>query len=80
MMGTFKEDYDKRLRRVCGVSDDSLKVVEDSETVYGGYCETCWYEDEFVTVTVYAEDGSELAKESFYYMEDLIAALDQVEL
>ena len=79
-MGTFKEEYDKRLRRLCGVTDDTLNVVEDSETVYGGYCETCWYEEEVVTVTVYDADHKQVAKQQFYDASDLIRALDEVEL
>lgn len=78
-MGSFKEDYDKRLRRICGVTDDTLKVVEDSETVYGGYCETCAYEEDVIVVKVY-KDGTVIKREQFYDMGELIRAMDDITL
>lgn len=78
-MGSFKEDYDKRLRRICGVTDDTLKVVEDSETVYGGYCETCRYEEDVIVVKVY-KDGTVIKQEQFYDMGELIRAMDDITL
>lgn len=79
-MGTFQEDMDKRLRRLCNVTDDSLRVTQDSKTIYGGYCESCWYEDEVIEVVVYNEDGSELASTQYYDLGDLMRELDEVEL
>ena len=78
-MGSFKEDYDKRLRRVCGVTDDTLRVEETSRTVYGGYCETCAYEEELIEINVW--DGrTKVATKDFYDMGELIRAMDKVTL
>lgn len=79
-MGTFQEDMDKRLRRLCGVTDDSLKVTQDSKTISGGYCETCWYEDEVIEVAVFDDQGKEVASTQYYDLGDLMRALDEVEL
>lgn len=78
-MGNFKEDYDKRLRRICGVTDDTLRVIEDSETVYYGYCETCRFTEEVITVKVY-KNGQVISEREFDYMSDLIKELDEIEL
>ena len=79
-MGSFKEDYDKRLRRLCGVTDDTLRVSEDSETVYGGYCETCRYEEQVIIISVCNSDRVVIGRRQFYDMGELVRAMDEVTL
>lgn len=79
-MGTFQDDLDKRLRRVCGVTDDTLRVEQSTETIGGGYCETCWWEDEVIRVSVYGVDGKVVAEQDFDELGELMRAVDEVEL
>lgn len=87
-MTNFQEEYDKRLRRVAGVTDDSLKVeteLDKTEGYWEGYCDTCQYYNEgttFVRIRVYEEDDhyTAVATKDFNDMGELIRALDAVEL
>jgi hypothetical protein len=48
-MGNFQEDYNKRLRRVAGIFDDTVEVRVEGDVTEGyweGYCETCQYYNE----------------------------------
>lgn len=84
---SFKEDYDRLLRRVCGVTDDTLKVTEDSDIRYGGGCETCAYEYQVVIVTVWKKGSSGTgwkkdtieAEKEFDSWSTLINALDKID-
>lgn len=76
-MGSFSEEYDQRLRRVCGITDDTLSVNEDSKTVYGGYCETCAYEEQVIEITV-LDGRTKVASRQFYDMGELVRAMDEV--
>jgi len=87
-MTNFNEEYEKRLRRVAGVTDDGLSVeivLDVSEGYWDGYCETCEYWNEgkpFARVRVFdpEERYTEVAKIDFEDMGELIRALDAVEL
>lgn len=82
-MSSFEEDYNKRLRRVAGLEDDTIEVraASDSEDGYWeGYCETCQYWNEGKTfVKIQRMDTYEVLS-TFEDMGDLIRALDAVEL
>jgi hypothetical protein len=78
-MGSFKEEYDKRLRRICNVTDDTLRVTEDSKTVYEGYCETCRYSEEVIEINVW-NGNTVVTSRQFYDMGELIRAMDRVTL
>lgn len=48
-MAGFEEEYNKRLRRVAGIFDDSVRVEIEGDVTEGyweGYCETCQYYNE----------------------------------
>lgn len=48
-MAGFEEEYNKRLRRVAGIFDDSVRVEIEGDVTEGyweGYCETCQYYQE----------------------------------
>jgi hypothetical protein len=87
---SFKEEYDKRLRRVCGITDDTLRVTEDSEIKYGGNCVTCPYEYSVLVVVVWKAGVNENATgwseklveatREFNRMSDLLNAMNEVEL
>ena len=86
-MTSFEEEYNKRLRRVAGVTDDTYSVEVNMEVTEGGWtggCETCeWYEEgkAFVVVRVYSVEAySTIASVEFDDMGELIRALDAVEL
>lgn len=78
---SFQEEYEKRLRRVCGVTDDSLDVYcsANAWTEYSG-CDTCGGGTNFdITVSVF-ESRKIIASTTFTDLGDLIRALDAVEL
>ena len=80
----FKAEYERRLRRVCGVTDDTLNVTEDSETRYGGGCNTCAYEYTVIVVTVFSGDKdystakTTVATMEFSGMGKLMRALTEI--
>lgn len=86
-MAGFEEDYKRRLRRVGGIYDDSVRVwVESGENdgYWSAGCETCaFYIDGepyvkiFADISISWEDKMEIA--SFEDMGDLIRALDAVD-
>jgi hypothetical protein len=88
---SFQEDFNKRLRRLNGVTDDTtiVSTYEDTGVSYEGYCETCSYTVgtyEFV-VTIYERDedrygsmGKVVARSTYGDMGELIRDLDSVEL
>lgn len=84
-MTSFEEEYNKRLRRVAGIDDDSLRVEVTSgvgEGYWEGGCETCEYYNEgdpFVRVTVF-EDYSIVSTKEYYDMGQLIREMDKIEL
>lgn len=59
----------------CGV-DDIEKVIDFEEDTYsGGYCETCWYESELVTVTYLNSDGDTLRHDEYMSMSDFLDSI-----
>lgn len=88
-MPSFSEEFDQRLRRVCGVTDDSRAVsyVNEFDKAYFQGCETCGYggDDDrtYVTVTVAGPQPHPwtggISKE-FGDLGELMRALDAVEL
>lgn len=76
----FKEEYEARLRRLAGVTDDTLPVEVVDAIVYGGYCETCSYEETVFYVRVSKGYNEHARSENFTGMGDIIAALSEVEL
>lgn len=86
-MAGFEEEYQRRLRRVGGVFDDSLKVwIESGEDkgYWSGGCETCEYYIDgapFVKIYVETKINWEPKREiaSFEDMGELIRALDEVD-
>lgn len=86
-MSNFEEEYKKRLRRVAGITDDSVDIVVESGTTEGGWsggCETCDYFMEgepFVKIVAKSESWPfRSEKVTFEDMGELIRALDAVEL
>lgn len=82
---SFQEEFDQRLRRVCGVTDDSMTVTyrEDERREYSGYCSTCAFEEiiKFIEVTVWADNGRNVyATKRFDELGEMMRALDEVEL
>jgi hypothetical protein len=79
---SWRDEYDQRLRRVVGITDDSLPVIEDSETRWSGGCETCNFSYEVVVVQVFSDwkRGTVMAEKEFYDMGTLLAAMDKVTL
>ena len=87
-MSNFEEEYNKRLRRVAGITDDSVTVQVESgqeEGRWSGGCETCAFYMEGEPFVRIVELNSErypfrAEKASFSDMGELIRALDEVEL
>lgn len=53
-MNAWEKEYERRLRRVAGVTDDTVNVyVESRAWPIGGGCETCGFEAE-VEIAVWA--------------------------
>jgi len=87
---SFKEEMDKRLRRICGVTDDSLVVVMNTatETIteWAGY--SCEYTDTnswtVVKVIKTLHEPTRwtetVAEKKFSDLGELMRALDEVEL
>ena len=69
-MSTWKDEFDRRCRRVMGVADDSLSVTVETATYHWS---TLTGDETVVTLTV----GSQ--SREFLWMSDLIRALDEVE-
>lgn len=93
-MSKFEDEYHKRLRRLCGVTDDTYRVYVDEE-VDEGYrtCFECNPDDygsfdygPSFKVTIYAyppnqtywQNGS--SRVTFEGLAELMSALDEVEL
>ena len=78
-MSTWKDEYDRRCRRLLGVEDDILAVYVDTDWGGGG-CETCGYGGEgSVTIRVETETGRFISRD-FDDVGDMIRALDEVSL
>lgn len=79
---SWRDEYDQRLRRVVGVEDDSLPVIEDSETRSSGGCETCWFDYTVVVVKVYTDwkRSQVVAEREFCDTGELLRAMDEVTL
>lgn len=93
-MSKFQEEFDKRLRRVCGITDDTKRVRYD-EYLDGGY-QTCYncdpgsygsfdYGPSYkIEVSVFYEKGTyqviTVAQRTFDGMADLMRALDEVKV
>lgn len=56
---SFKDEMDRRARRVLGVTDDSLMVDynEEVDKYYSGYCDTCSYTETSWKLVVSVFDG-----------------------
>jgi hypothetical protein len=84
-MSSFQEDMDKRMRRVCGVVDDSLKVAfyeHLSDSNWSGYADDTDFGASYeIEVVVYEEDGiKRLGSVTFSSLYYFIHALEGVEL
>lgn len=92
-MSDFQKEFEQRLRRVCGITDDTKRVRydEDLDQGYSSYCPECNPYDSYdygasykIEVTVYEEKGTykviTIAQRSFAGMAELMRALDAVEL
>jgi hypothetical protein len=86
---SFSEEFDKRLRRVCDVTDDNrvVRYEVEFEKAYFTGCDTCGYggDDDRTYVTVHVEgpEGSQWrdrVSREFPDMGSLMRALDAVEL
>lgn len=57
---SFKDEMDRRARRVLGVTDDSLMVDynEEVDKYYGGFCDTCSYTETSWKLIVSVFDGA----------------------
>jgi hypothetical protein len=73
----FHEDVKKYLaeRQWSPVTDvaEILRVYDDTES--GGYCETCYYEEEVVIVEYINEAGEELTKTIDLSMREFMESL-----
>lgn len=80
-MSRWNDEYERRLRRVIGVTDDSVEVSVDTEfdRSWSGGCDTCGWYDETVTITVSAGHGRDRKSRTFSELGELIRALDEVE-
>ena len=82
----FNEELDQRLRRLCGINDDTRELVVDQELEWYGHCSECDPSASMVmTVTVYdnavgEKVGQELGKRSFYNVAELFEELKEVEV
>ena len=88
-MGNYEDEFKQRLRRVCGVTDDTADVTYelDSEEGYGG-CDTCGYggssDRAYVEVIVHKYGGRKAdtiyERREFEDLGELMRALEEVEL
>jgi hypothetical protein len=83
-MAKFSEEFDQRLRRVCGITDDSLKVWYESDfdaPTFNG-CDTCNYggDEGRSYITVRVEDPNRYIVREFGDMGELMRELDAVAL
>lgn len=76
----FKEEYEARLRRLAGVTDDSrsVEVTIDGET--GGGCDTCGYGGSEVSIEIWVSGGGYRTYEGSGAFGDLMRDLQEVEL
>lgn len=86
-MRNFEDEYKKRLRRVAGITDDTVEIVVESGTeegIWSGGCETCAFYTEggpFVKiVAIYPKYPFRAERVSYEDMGELIRALDAVDL
>ena len=86
-MSNFETEYYQRLRRVAGITDDSVQIELESgqnDGYWAGGCETCnfYIEGEPYVKIVRIYDGYPYSEDlkSFGDMGELIRALDAVEL
>lgn len=83
-MRSFQEDMDKRMRRICGISDDSLKVAfyeHLSDSNWSGYADDTDFGASYEIEIVVFEDGiKRLGSVTFTGLYSFIHALEQVEL
>lgn len=83
---SFQKEFEQRLRRVCGVSDDSLKVIfyeHLSDSNWSGYADDTDFGATYeIEVVVYEVEYSNkrLASKKFTGTAEMIRALEQVEL
>lgn len=85
---SFSEDFDKRLRRICGITNDELFVTHFAgvgEGSWEGYCESCSYYEPgkaFVKIEVREDDrwGRLVSSVEYEDMGELIRAMDTIEL
>lgn len=80
---SFKEEMDKRLRRVCGITDDSLKVYTYDRIIDSNWSgdpdDTDFGASHEISVVIY-QDDIRIAGKDFEGIAELIRALDKVEL
>lgn len=83
-MSTFQEDMDKRMRRICGVTDDSLKVAfyeRLSDSNWSGYADDTDFGASYeIEVVVYEDKIKRLGSVTFSSLYYFIQALENVEL
>jgi hypothetical protein len=83
-MATWEQEYERRLRRVAGVTDDSLavRVEVEAEREWSGGCETCGWYTETSFVNVYVGAGYNVVTRTFTgetAVAELMRALAEVE-
>lgn len=81
---SFEDEFKKRLRRVCGVTDDTTDVSYElgSDEGWGG-CDTCGYDNSdrsYVDVTVRGGTFKIYENKEFEDLGALMRAMDGVEL
>lgn len=87
-MSDFQKEFDQRLRRICGVTDDKLYVKYDEEirdSMWSGDpMDTMWPAEYEIDVYVYKEVGTYktdlVAQRTFSRMDDFLNAVMAVEL
>lgn len=76
----WKDEYERRLRRVAGVTDDTVDVYVDEDIVSGrdaGGCDTCGWGSDESSITVYAGDATKVFYGTSCFSE-LMSALEAV--
>jgi len=87
-MSDFQREFDQRMRRVCGVTDDSFPVRYDEEIREGFWSgdpyDTAWPAEYEINVYVWKQVGTykieTVGQKTFSEMSDFLNAVMAVEL
>lgn len=87
-MSSFQEEFDKRMRRVCGVTDDTLPVTHDEDLRDGSWSgdpyDTAWPAEYEITIAVHRKNGKysmeTVASKTFSRLDEFLNAVMAVEL